>query len=299
MIINLLSCCNSQTDTQKGVKTETVIDDKQDTSDSDKLIIDNMEIDTFQNNSIFASTLDKFYDTSDYYISLYYRTEYNETVANEITTKNVREITSGLEETRLQIDNNLAKRHLLVDNLDTLLIFNDKQELIDTIYRKDYEYYDAMTTSELIATYSGKDNYENNLVISCNYSDKYVIKKTPDFIIDSNYIDLIIKKLQLEKKFVFGSGFTIINNDTISFISYSDYQTNDTKVYILKNSDLINSITKDFIIRDLQPVPLYDNDKLIYLGFANVPETDIEWTALIGIDKNTLRIKFYDRNRIE
>lgn len=299
LIIILLSCNNSQSDNQKTVKSDTEINDKQDTPGSDNLSIENkMKTDTFQINSIFASKLNKFYDSSDYYISLYYRTEYDEKIAKEITTKNIKEIKRDSEKTRLQIDNNLAKQHLLVDNLDTLLVFNDEQELIDTIYRKDYEYYDAMITSELIATYSGEDNYENYLVISSNYSDRYEIKKNPDFIVDSNYTDLVTGNLKLDKKFVYGSGLTVLDNDTISFISYSDYRTNDTKIYLLKNGTLRDSISKDFIFSDLKPVPLHDNNELLYLGYINVPDSDVEWNSLIGIDKNTLKVNFYDRNRI-
>jgi len=252
-----------------------------------------------ENKSIFITKLEKFYNNSDYYISLYYRTKYSESVANELYTKNVKIVVQGEEETRLRIDEKLAREHLLIDNIDSLLVFNGKQELIDTIIRKNYEYYDAMISSSLIATYTGKKDYKDNVVVSINSLSKFELGKSPEFTLDSNYLERLCLKFKLNPKYVFGSGLAVFNKDSISFISYSDYTKSKDCVYILKNGVVKDSIMEDYIIWDFKPVPLVNEKVRLYLASANVPETDIYWTSLIGIEKESFKLVFYDRNRYE
>ena len=89
-----------------------------------------------------------------------------------------------------------------------------------------------------------------------------------------------------------------IAGDTISYLSYSNYTIPETKVYLIKNNTITDTITKDYSIRKMTPVPLSTEKKFLFVALCKVPETDVRWHQLIGINTVEEKFKIYQRNRV-
>jgi len=248
------------------------------------------------NYSVFIDKLSK-YDHADCYLSLYYRKEYSEEVYNELITSNIELIDQGFEETRIKLDTNIVKQHLEVDDLESLVVFDSNQRILDTVNRKNYEYYETMIDGELIATYDCKSDYSDCVVISLKHLGKYQLEKAPVFVEDLDYVVRTEFGKGLNPNYISDCGVSIYKEDTISFISYSDLTIDNTKIYFIKNGVVCDSVMKNYIAYDMKPVPITKNGEFVYVAAAGIPETDSFWNVLLSIDFQTCKVEFYERNR--
>lgn len=249
--------------------------------------------------SCYVDRLQKFYSHPDYYVSLYYRDNFDEQIHDTLTSSNAEIVSQNHEERRFLLNEELAKKHMVVEGLDTLVVFNEAQQVIDTLFRNDFEFYEDMITSSFIATYTSGSNYEDNVVASINALDFFVVKKTEQFTHCEAFTTKMCNKHDLNPDYVVASGSTIFDKDSVSFISYTDYHNNFNSIYIIKNGVKVDSLQDDFVFWDLKPVPLSDAKEWFYLAYCNVPDTDIYWTALLSLNRQSYKLKLYNRGRIE
>ncbi len=109
--------------------------------------------------SVYVNIIDKFYSWEDLYISMFYRdnAEIPDYFDGEIIYQNQEEI-------RKKLDEQAAVKFLKTENLDSLLIFNKNQSLIDTVHRKNFEYYEDVIESEIIASYRPSEKMDTSSV---------------------------------------------------------------------------------------------------------------------------------------
>jgi len=247
---------------------------------------------------VYVDILDKFYDSENYFLSLYYRNDYSESVSNELENVDVellRESEDG--ERHIRLSNELVNKHLLAGNLDRLVVFNKQQEITDTIYRKDFELYESMIESSYVATYSGPSGFEGCVAMSINGIKNLGNAKSPEFASDTNYIKRTLKQNKYRATFIHNGAYTVHLNDTISFISFGVYPECRECTYLFKNGVPSDSIINDYSIQKLTPVPLANEKELVYVANVSVPETDHCWTMLMAIDLEKIKFKIYPSGR--
>ena len=250
-----------------------------------------------QNTSVYINKLNTFYKKDDYYVSLYQRGEHNSKAWNELTTKNTKVVEQTDFTSRIKLDDKLAVKYLAVDNMGKLVVIDSNQEIIDTLIRKNYELFETEIESSLIATYSGKSGYKNMVVISLEALDMFNLKKSSEFKQNNDYIKKTASKLKINTDNIIGGELANIGSDKISYLGYNDMQKNDTKVYLLKNGKIIKTLKQEFLINHLKPVSLIVGKEIFYVASAGVPNTDNLWNQLLSINFETMKLKFYDKNR--
>jgi len=250
-------------------------------------------------NSLYIDILRKFYDGDDYYINLYSIGEFSEAANKEIIENNTGVVYQGIEEVRKKLDKVTVSKYFAVENIETLLVFNDYQEVEDTITLQYFEYYDVMIESSFIASYKGTQGLSNKIVISKSGFDNATKRKSPVFISDSAYQRLIILRNSFIPDLIYGSGYTTYKGDTIAFLSFSDYSKGKDCLYLLKNGIPTDSVINDYVIKKMIPVPIANKNEIFYISEVGIPETDNSWTILTGIELKSTRFLFYSRNRFE
>jgi hypothetical protein len=255
--------------------------------------------DNESDSTIAVTLLEKFYNQQDYFVPLFFINDFSETAKKELD-KNSKVLYEDDESTRSKLDEQVAWKYLLVNNLDQMVVFDSNQNSIDTLNRTNYEHYIATISSPYVASYKSTDSIEeNNVVISLNGLKKSNLRKSPEFISDSLYIKKLIHKNSFKPDYIHSFGHLIYKRDTISFLSFGDYKLGKECLYLLKNSMPMDSVINDFLISTMTPVPLSSDKEIIYVALVFIPETDILWNALTGIDLKNNKFNFYERNRIK
>lgn len=250
-------------------------------------------------SQIFVSTLGKFYFNDDYYIPLFYKNEYSQKT-DSILREGEKETYNDLENQRYVLRDIKNVNILLdVDGLDRLLVIDNKQTVIDTIKVKQFEYFSETIHSFFAATYEGKLGYEDLVVVELDTElSKRGMKKSPIFNSDSTLQRRIQTRLSLKLDYVYGCGETIIEGDTISYVSYSSYNPYTSSTYLLKNYEIKDSIRGNIILKTLTPVPIAAENKGFYVTKAGMPESDDIWKQTLSIDFKNYKLKLYNKNRI-
>jgi hypothetical protein len=250
-------------------------------------------------NSLYIDILQKFIESEDYFLNLNGNDEYSESTSKELIDSNIGVINQSFEEARIKLNKETVSKYMAIDNIETLFVFNDHQEIIDSITLSHYEYYDAMIEASFVATYKGAPDLENKIAISKPGFDNVIRRKSPVFVSDSTYFNLVFMKNGFEPDLIYGSGYTTYFGDTIAFLSFSDYKRVKDCLYLLKNGIATDSIINDYVIKNMIPVPIANDSVIFYVSEAGVPGTDSYWTILTGIDLKSNRLEFYSKNRYE
>ncbi|HYF68130.1 MAG TPA: hypothetical protein VD884_08340 [Ohtaekwangia sp.] len=249
-------------------------------------------------STIFVDLLSKFYyEDNEYFVPLYFIDEYSESAVKELTNNNVDVIYEDAENRRKKLDELLTKKYLAVNGLNRVVVLNGDQDIIDTLIRKNYEYYEANIESSFVATYNSGSDFDGNIILSMRELGKISFRKSPEVYTDSLYTRKIMNENFFKANEVYSSGHIKYEHDTISFLSFGDYNQGKECLYLLKNGTLTDSVVNDFIISGMIPVPLATETELMYISSVQVPETDIRWNSLTGIDLKSYKFVFYDRNR--
>lgn len=180
-----------------------------------------------------------------------------------------------------------------------MLVFDSEQNIIDTLYRKNYEHVEDMIESSKIASYGNSKKVETPaLIMSLNKKLSGLLHKSPSFESDTIIRSIILEQLNISQQYTFVFESLVLERDTICYLSYSDYSKNETKVLLIKNSMVVDSIDQEYIISKMASVPLSTKRNLLYLASCSIPDTDALWNSLIGIDLVETKFKLYRGNRI-
>jgi len=248
--------------------------------------------------TIYVDLIEAFYGQKDYFIPLYSKDNYSEATSKIIERHQKERVFADDEITRTKLDEEIVTKFLSVENLDKLIVFGEDQNILDTLFRKNYEYYENMIESQYVATYEAKLPQNDFVVVSLNGLNRNHIQKSPVIHQDSIYLQKIIKDNFFEPDYIYSYGHLAHDVDTIAYFSFSDYKKGKDCAFLLKNTAVVDSVINDFIISDLTPVPLSSENYLMYIASISIPETDLFWTALIAIDLRNDKLKLYTRNRL-
>lgn len=245
----------------------------------------------------YINNLNKFYNHEDYYIPLYYIGDYSEEIHKMLIESSSHVVFEDSETRRLRLDPQIVKKYLSVAQLEDLVVFDSNQDIVDTISFKDYEFFDDMIETSFVATYQASLPEGEHIAVSAAGLDSSDLRKSPEIKADSAYLDVLVSRNAFPLKDVHSYGYFVHGLDTLSYLSTVDYEKVRSQVYLLKNGQVMDSINEDYIITGMTPVPLATKKEILYVSAAMVPETDIQWTILTGIDLSSYRFIIYERNR--
>ncbi len=254
--------------------------------------------------SIYVGLLKKISQGKDYYLPVNFKRT-TSTILQEDFHNNFEKYTSdvilkSIEYTRFKIEDDVANKYLEISNLNTILVFDDNQEVIDTLRLKNYEYFSDQIESQIIATYSSTDKLNENKQYVCTTVNDFIAKNNYRFLKDNVYLKETLKENKFKPTDVYAHYKMIKDKDTISFLSFGSYGKEVAKhgFYLFKNKVPTDSIINKNLITEIITVPLTLNGQGLFMTSQFIPETDAFWTALVGIDFKTNQLKQYERNRV-
>lgn len=257
-----------------------------------------------KDESIYVGVLKKIYDEEDYFLPLYFKLSVPESLYSEFHTSKSNYIGKLISKTddheRYEIEASIAKKYFNTNGLDTIMVFNKSQKIIDTLYRKNYEYFSDQIESQVMVTY-GKTNKvnQNKDYLSISQTD-IVLRKKLEFEKDSIYLKNTLIKNSFNPSNIYSHYKMTENNDTISFMSFGIYNNETQKecFYLLKNKKPIDSIINEYSISKMIAVPIFLESENLYVSYEFIPDTGSFWTSLIGIDMKNNKLTNYRGNRL-
>ncbi len=246
-------------------------------------------------NSLLVGVLNDFYESEGFYIELYYSENYSDETINLLAENHGEIIYQGEEMARTNVPLDVVKKYLEVDFIDSLYVFNEMQEIVDSITLQNVEYLDAMIESNYLASYNHSKDLDEKLVISKTGHLKN-LKKSPSF---QKGKKSLVEELKLNiDPLAIGEVFELNHNkDTFHIFSYTDKEYNH-HIFSLKNRNITDTIDQ-YQINRIRPVPLASEGKIYYIVYAAVPDTDHSWTQLLGIDLKTGKFVKTKGNRLK
>ncbi|WP_299835634.1 hypothetical protein [uncultured Tenacibaculum sp.] len=287
---------------------DTVVESKDETKNSEveieEAIVEENKLVVTDDTSIYVGLLEKIGQGKDYYIPVSFKTT-TSTILQEDFHNNFEKYTSdvilkSIEYTRFKIEDSIANKYLEISNLNTVLVFDDNQEVIDTLRLKNYEYFSDQLESQVIATYNSSKKLNENKQYVCATVNDSIAKNNYKFSKDSIYLKETLKENKFEPTDIYAHYKMIKDKDTISFLSFGSYGKEVAKhgFYLFKNKVPTDSIINKNLITEIIPVPLTLNGQGLFMTSQFIPDTDAVWTALVGIDFKTNQLKQYERNRV-
>ncbi|QDO94259.1 hypothetical protein FNB79_09845 [Formosa sediminum] len=263
--------------------------------------IQNQKIKTKDEPFLLVDILTKFYNSEEYYITLSFKNKYSDSIANIINNSYQETVFRNELESRVKIPDNIAEKYFSTDGIDRLIVINKEQIIIDTISRKNYEFYDASIESSYIATYETQNQLSDSIIVISTNSAKHLnLNKVPKPISDLIKNEKLLKNIQHEYHEIFSQNSLIYKSDTISILSFGNYSKPENYLYLYKNGNLTDSIVNDYLaVSSLKAIPLATENELTYIYEGFKPDTDWLWSGLIGIDLKNWKLKLYERNRIK
>lgn len=299
LLATILFSCHAPEQKENNAEAPIIKENTRNDSLADKSLRD-LSIDHERSDSIlYIDLLEKFYFSEEYYVPLYFINAYSESAVKEMNSKDLEIIFEDIDSKRVKLDEKIAAKYLLLNNLDQLIVLDESQNIIDTLVRKNYEYFDSSIESFYIATYDAALAGDSNIVMSLNGTQNIEFRKSPEFKEDSVYIRQIITKNAYKPDYLYDYGHLIHHKDTIAFLSFGDYKQGKECLYLLMNGQAVDSVINNYVISKMTPVPLATEKEILYVSSVHVPETDIYWASLTGIDLVQQKFKFYRRNRLK
>jgi len=250
---------------------------------------------------LFADVLLKFNNSNEYYITLSFGNQYSDSIDNIVQNSFGKTVFKNELESRVEIPENITQKYFSTDGLDKLIVINKEQIVVDTISRKNYEFYDSSMESSYVATYESPNQLGDSImVISTNSSDNLNLSKVPEPISDLVQIEKLLKNFKYDYDEIFSQTSIIYKSDTISVLSFGNYSKPKNYLHLYRNGNLKDSIVNDYMaISSLTAIPLATENELTYIYSGFQPDTDWLWSGLMGIDLKNWKFKLYESNRMK
>lgn len=298
--ISIISCNDKKTNQ---IEEKSEINKKKSKNDTIKSERIN---DTFQKNEIkenslvLADILTKFYYNKDYYISLNYKNEYSDSITQIIENSFGEKIYDNNQVSRVKIPANIAEKYFSTNGLDKLIIINEDQEVIDTIIRKNYEFYHGIIESHCVATYEIPYNLGDSIIAISTNVDGLRLNKTSQPTTNLEYNKRMLQDNVFDYDEIYSQTTITNKSDTISVLSIGNYSNYKNYLYLIKNGNLTDSIINDYMaVSSLKAIPLATENELTYIYSGFKPDTDWLWNGLLGIDLINWKFNLYEGNRIK
>lgn len=189
------------------------------------------------------------------------------------------------EVTRHFLDFNLGLAHFEIDTSETLILFNNKNEIIGEAQFVHFEHYGDIIESQFYALYSQtKKIFDiSNTAYSLYKSDLQYIDKSFK-IIDSEAKEFNELNPANDKEFLYSDFSGYKYNESINKMALYSYLTDDNEDYtnyttvllekIGNKDEIILKLTDNYVLHEFYILPIFKNDKPILLFNITVPDSD-------------------------
>ncbi|MEQ8879516.1 MAG: hypothetical protein RLQ12_07795 [Cyclobacteriaceae bacterium] len=285
LILFLFLSCNSRSSQKINENSDSKINTTEEIKEDEEIEL-----------SILVDVLNKFYQSDDHYLGLYFNEEIEESDYQILSQKHGR-IIAEVDEyyTRYELTKETAKQYFLIDNLNELYVLDINQNIVDSIKLNHFEFLDEEIETSYVASYNSTKNYSDFLVISKS-SVINSFKKSPVAISDNG--KQIVNVIDIDPNDIYSADLFSIDesNEALSIFSYSDRKDYTHHILLIKN-ELITDSIDGYSVDKLTPVPLSKDEKYYYVAHCYIPDTDANWNQFIGIDKKTGKFLLTKGNR--
>ena len=250
---------------------------------------------------IMVDYLVKFDMQKDYYLPLFLTAEITPAEWDAIKEGIIKLVYQDEPERRFEMQEEVVKKYFSTTGMDRLFLLNKDQEVLDTIVRNRFEYYEATFESFYVATYRLNQAYGDSVIaVSANRRTDLNTSRSPKIVPTETYtLEEIRERFgAYDSKF---SEFSLLHgNDTLTLVSAGNYANDQFDVFLLWNNQVKDSLSSDSLtLLDLNPIPFSTQEELTYIYTAMKPDTDWVWTGLLGIDTANQKFIWHETNRIK
>lgn len=257
-------------------------------------------------STFFIGYVDYFTDTREFYTTLFYREgrEYPDDDLLESKLDSVIVFDEDWGRERLPFEE--AKKLLVLSGLDTLLIFNRRNEPICRCPLKRVEYLWNGMESYFVAVFTSPSDFsgqsEELYGISAEFPDTGFESFYSEELTDTAFNEFLIKKLKIspardwdmrhyritphEAMYSIMSSYSMDLNEGRSYLTY--FEKNRARI--------LNEEQDNYHFLNILPIPVHVNGMPLLLISAGYPSSDVMWDYLAKFDGN--RYEAIDYNRV-
>jgi hypothetical protein len=258
-------------------------------------------------STFFIGYVDYFPETQEFYTGLFYREghEYPDEDLLESKLDSVIVLNDDWGRERLPMEE--AKRILVLSGLDTVSIFNRKNELICKTSLTRVEYLWNGLESYFIGVFKSDrklfEQTEELYGISSSYASLFKPNFRAEEIEDGKLNEYLLRKLNISRAVEWDMRhYHLAPPETLySIISSSSVESNESRSYLtaVENNEIkmLNEEIDNFNFLNILPVPIQINGKPLLLISAGYPSSDVIWDYLAAFDGK--RYEAIDYNRVQ
>lgn len=254
------------------------------------------------NTILFCEQLHTDKESQTISVPLKYRRKYSDAIFKILLEDTVKTVYKSEYTIRYKLKNATAEYYLDTKDIDSLLLIDEQQKVIDTLTKVNYESYFDELESYFYATYSLPENFDYDkqyTAISLKGIKPYLLRKSISPIANLQLTKALMKRNNWESNYIHSNYHFTYKKDTISLIAFYTNKPMKESQYLLKNGIVKDSIINDFAIFNLTPIPIATSTEHTFIAECIVAESDFYWTSLLSIDLEDTKFMFYENNRIE
>ena len=261
---------------------------------------------TLFDSTFFVGYVDYFPETKEFYTALFYREgrEYPDEDLLEAKLDSVIIFDDDWGRERLPMEE--ARKLLVLNGLDTLSIFNRKNELVCHCPLTRVEYLWNGLESYFIAVFESDGKFfeqtEELYGISSDFPVEHLALLSVQEITDGQFNEFLQQKLDISHTREWDMRHYRIapQNETYSVVSSFSMTSNEALSYLTLSENnavqILNTEVNNYHYLNILPVPIQMNGKPLLLISAGYPSSDVLWDYLAGFDGT--RYEAIDHNRI-
>lgn len=257
-------------------------------------------------STFYIGYVDYFPETQEFYTALFYQEGHEYPDEDLLESKLDSVILTDDDWGRERLPMEEARKILVLTGLDTLEIYNRKNDLICRCPLTRVEYLWNGLESYFVAVFSSDGTFpgqtEELYGISADFPHQRFTDFSAEEIADARLNHQIVQSLNLSKALSWEMRhYNILPpGNTFSIISSYQMDTNDSQSYLaLSEKDrsyIMNEEVNNYHYLNILPVPVNMNGKPLLLISAGYPSSDVIWDYLAGFDGT--RYEAIDYNRI-
>jgi hypothetical protein len=259
-------------------------------------------------STFFIGYVDYFPETQEFYTALFYRDGHEYPDEDLLESKLDSVIVLNDEWGRERLPMEEAKAILVLTGLDTVSIYNRRNELICKTSLARVEYLWNGLESYFIAVFkSDGKSYEQTEELY-GISSSYASLFKPDFkaeeIEDGKLNEYLLRKLNISRAVEWDMRhYQLAPPETLYSIISSSAEPNEARSYLttVENNEvkMLNEEIDNFHFLNILPVPIQMNGKPLLLISAGYPSSDFIWDYLAAFDGKTYEAIEYNRVQIK
>ena len=252
-----------------------------------------------ERDGIRVRKLESFFDQPGYYVTLYLKTEDPYSDGNYVPDSLMTLLHREEETIRKLVPVDIAQTVFATTGLDSVLAFDQNQDLIDTLLLDHFEYYETMIESAYIASYTVNDRDQPVFLMSLGGMPELSGTKSPVMRQDDDYLSSLIKSNGLDPMATYTLRLTNVQEEVYALLSVFDEEDWNFSHILFQNGQPMDTLETEYFMKRFQPVPVASDSSVAYLIDVQIPDTDASWSMLMGIDLLQPGWIVYDDHLIE